>query len=102
MLTGTARVQRTAQLRGERRRERDRYRDSPSPITFSNTRASFHSSFLLFTAAASAFLSDMAGAGPTAQYRVDPDGVAVITLTNPPVNALHPAGELASTLLLLC
>lgn len=44
----------------------------------------------------------MAGAGPTAQYRVDPDGVAVITLTNPPVNALHPAGELASTLLLLC
>lgn len=37
----------------------------------------------------------MSGAGPTAQYRVDPDGVAVITLTNPPVNALHPAGELA-------
>jgi enoyl-CoA hydratase/3-hydroxyacyl-CoA dehydrogenase len=32
-------------------------------------------------------------AGPTANYRVDPDGVAVITLANPPVNALHPAGE---------
>eukprot|EP00775_Hariotina_reticulata_P003942 gene3942-4196_t len=30
-------------------------------------------------------------AGPTAQYGVDPEGVAVITLTNPPVNALHPA-----------
>eukprot|EP00879_Flechtneria_rotunda_P001199 GHRR01001346.1.p1 GENE.GHRR01001346.1~~GHRR01001346.1.p1 ORF type:complete len:489 (+),score=186.50 GHRR01001346.1:104-1570(+) len=28
---------------------------------------------------------------PTAQYRVDQDGVAVITLENPPVNALHPA-----------
>jgi hypothetical protein len=30
--------------------------------------------------------------GPTAQYRVDNEGVAVITLANPPVNALHPAG----------
>jgi hypothetical protein len=35
--------------------------------------------------------SKMAGA-PTATYRVDPDGVAVITLSNPPVNALHPDG----------
>jgi hypothetical protein len=42
-----------------------------------------------------AALRNMSGAGPTAQYRVDPDGVAVITLANPPVNALHPAGELA-------
>ena len=25
--------------------------------------------------------------------RVDPDGVAVLTLTNAPVNALHPEGE---------
>jgi len=32
-------------------------------------------------------------AGPTAQYAVDPEGVAVITLTNSPVNALHPAGK---------
>ncbi|GBF93062.1 hypothetical protein Rsub_05673 [Raphidocelis subcapitata] len=31
----------------------------------------------------------MAGA-PTATYRVDPDGVAVISLSNAPVNALHP------------
>jgi hypothetical protein len=38
-------------------------------------------------------------AGPTANYRVDPDGVAVITLANPPVNALHPAGESESDLL---
>lgn len=30
---------------------------------------------------------------PSADYRVDPDGVAVITLSNPPVNALHPAGK---------
>eukprot|EP00877_Chromochloris_zofingiensis_P010337 jgi/Chrzof1/5557/Cz16g07140.t1 len=29
-------------------------------------------------------------AKPTALYKVDPDGVAVITLSNPPVNALHP------------
>lgn len=35
--------------------------------------------------------------GPTAQYRVDSDGVAIITLTNPPVNALHPAGEKKET-----
>ncbi|KAI8468942.1 MAG: ClpP/crotonase-like domain-containing protein [Monoraphidium minutum] len=28
--------------------------------------------------------------GPTALYRVDPDGVAIITLQNAPVNALHP------------
>lgn len=31
-------------------------------------------------------------AKPTALYKVDPDGVAVITLSNPPVNALHPDG----------
>jgi hypothetical protein len=37
-------------------------------------------------------LATAASMGPTAQYRVDNDGVAVITLTNPPVNALHPAG----------
>jgi hypothetical protein len=30
---------------------------------------------------------------PSAEYRVDPEGVAVITLSNPPVNALHPAGK---------
>lgn len=46
---------------------------------------------VLSTVAAAVLLSDMSG--PTAQYRVDTDGVAVITLTNPPVNALHPAGE---------
>ena len=31
--------------------------------------------------------------GPSCLYRVDPDGVAVLTLSNAPVNALHPAGE---------
>lgn len=30
---------------------------------------------------------------PEAQYRVDPDGVAVITLNYPPLNALHPLRE---------
>ncbi|BDA49067.1 Peroxisomal fatty acid beta-oxidation multifunctional protein [Coccomyxa sp. Obi] len=29
--------------------------------------------------------------GPTATFEVDSDGVAIITLQNPPVNALHPA-----------
>lgn len=35
---------------------------------------------------------------PTAEYRVDPDGVAIITLVNPPVNALHPAGESSTSI----
>ncbi len=30
--------------------------------------------------------------GPTATFEVGSDGVAIITLQNPPVNALHPAG----------
>lgn len=32
--------------------------------------------------------------GPTTQYAVGEDGVAVITLVHPPVNALHPEGML--------
>ncbi len=31
---------------------------------------------------------------PTATIEVGSDGIAVITLQNPPVNALHPAGVL--------
>jgi hypothetical protein len=31
--------------------------------------------------------------GPTAKYEKSSDGIAVITLINPPVNALHPDGE---------
>ena len=34
-----------------------------------------------------------ASGGPTATMEVGHDGVAVITLQNPPVNALHPNGE---------
>lgn len=33
----------------------------------------------------------LASMAPSAEYRVESDGVAVITLFNPPVNALHPA-----------
>ena len=33
--------------------------------------------------------------GPTASIEVGSDGIAVITLQNPPVNALHPAGQCA-------
>ena len=32
---------------------------------------------------------------PTATIKVGPDGIAIITLQNPPVNALHPAGVFA-------
>lgn len=35
---------------------------------------------------------------PSAEYRVESDGVAVITLSNPPVNALHPAGNARGSL----
>lgn len=35
--------------------------------------------------------------GPTATVEYGSDGVAVISLQNPPVNALHPAGALQRT-----
>jgi hypothetical protein len=44
-------------------------------------------------AAAQVLAKGLASMAPSAEYRVDPDGVAVITLSNPPVNALHPAGK---------
>jgi hypothetical protein len=33
------------------------------------------------------------GDGPGTSLEVDASGVAIITLRNPPVNALHPKGE---------
>lgn len=38
------------------------------------------------------FDPDLAKMAPTATMEVGQDGVAVITLANPPVNALHPNG----------
>ena len=39
---------------------------------------------------------------PTAEMEVGEDGVAVITLVNPPVNALHPQRELFAILVRQC
>ena len=39
---------------------------------------------------------------PTATMDVGQDGVAIITLANPPVNALHPNGTLACSAYMIC
>jgi hypothetical protein len=52
-----------------------------------------HSQVEQKAAAAQVLAKGLASMAPSAEYRVDPEGVAVITLSNPPVNALHPAGK---------